>query len=74
MTGEAKRVQELALKLPVVEKVRLVNRLLASLDQPDSATDKLWKKEVEDRIEAHRAGKMKSFTLGEVLAKYGKKR
>lgn len=73
MPGEAERIEELALKLPMVDKVRLVNRLLASLDQPDSATDKLWKKEVEDRIEAHRAGKMKSFSLEEVLAKYGKK-
>ncbi|MCX7001087.1 MAG: addiction module protein [Candidatus Sumerlaeota bacterium] len=72
MSGETKHVQELALKLPIIEKARLVDRLLASIDQPDSATDKLWKKEVEGRIEAYKAGKMKSVSLGKVLAKYGK--
>lgn len=74
MGTEAKQVEELALRLSVVEKARLVDRLLASLDRPDRKTDELWKKEVEDRIEAHRAGKMKSVSLGEVLAKHGKKR
>jgi len=69
MSGETKHVQELALKLPIIEKARLVVRLLASIDQPDSSTDKLWKKEVECRIEAHKAGKMKSISFRKVLAK-----
>jgi putative addiction module component (TIGR02574 family) len=72
MSGETKHVQELALKLPIIEKARLVDRLLASIDQPDSATDKLWKKEVESRIEAYKTGKMKSISFGKVLAKYRK--
>jgi putative addiction module component (TIGR02574 family) len=74
MSIGAKEVEKLALKLPVVEKARLVDKLLASLDRPDSRTDALWKKEVEDRIEAYRAGKMKAVHIKDVLAKYGKKR
>jgi putative addiction module component (TIGR02574 family) len=56
--------------LPAVEKARLVAQLLSSLDEPDEAIDNLWRKEVEDRIEAYRAEKLESVSLSEVLAKY----
>lgn len=74
MGTEAKQVEQMAMRLSAVEKARLVDRLIASLDRPDGKTDELWKKEVEDRIEAYRAGRMKSVSLGEVLARYGMKR
>ncbi|MGD0091692.1 MAG: addiction module protein [Planctomycetota bacterium] len=70
MSGEYKEVQRLALKLPAIEKARLVDALLASLDRRDRATDRRWKKEIEDRIEAYRTGRIKSVPLGEVLARY----
>jgi len=52
------------------EKARLVDQLLSSLEKPDAAIDALWRKEVEDRIQAYQAGKLKSVSLSEVLAKY----
>ena len=55
-----------------MEKARLVDQLLSSLDVPDEPIDALWRKEVEDRIQAYRAGELKSISLADVLAKYGK--
>jgi len=38
----------------------------------DEAIDALWRKEVEDRLRAYQAGKLKSVSLADVLAKYRK--
>jgi len=59
-----------ALSLPVTQRVELVELLLASLDSPDKAIDKLWTKEAESRIDAFEAGKLKSISLNKVLSKY----
>jgi len=72
MSIETREILDLALGLPAVEKARLVDQLLASLDEPDEAIDALWRKEVEDRIRAYHAGELKSVSLADVLAKYGK--
>jgi putative addiction module component (TIGR02574 family) len=72
MSSETREILDLAMGLPPVEKARLVDQLLSSLDEPDEAIDNLWRKEVEDRIDAYRAGKLKSVSLADVLAKYGK--
>jgi len=55
-----------------LEKARLVDELLSSLDQPDEEIDALWRKEVEERIKAYQAGRLHSVSLAEVLAKYRK--
>jgi putative addiction module component (TIGR02574 family) len=60
------------MELPVVEKARLVDQLISSLDEPDEAIDALWRKEVEDRIQAYQAGKLQSVPLSDVLAKHCK--
>jgi len=67
-----REILDLAMGLPAVEKARLVDQLLSSLDEPDEAIDALWRKEVEDRIQAYRTGQLKSVSLADVLAKYGK--
>jgi putative addiction module component (TIGR02574 family) len=59
-----------ALELSPADKAHIANELLASLDQPDENIDALWRREVEDRIAAYRAGDLKSVSLEEVLAKY----
>lgn len=46
--------------------------LLASLDQPDEHLYTLWRKEVEDRVAAYQAGKIRAIPLDEVLSKYRK--
>ena len=70
MSTETQEILDRALQLPATEKARIANELLASLDQPDEAVEDLWRKEVEDRIAAYKAGALKSVSLAEVLAKY----
>jgi putative addiction module component (TIGR02574 family) len=70
MTTEVQEILNRALALPAPDKARIADELLASLDQPDEAIDELWRKEVEDRVAAYKAGALKSVSLAEVLAKY----
>ncbi len=72
MSVETQEILDRALGLPAVEKARIVDELLSSLDRPDEAIDALWRKEVEDRIKAYNAGTLKSVSLDDVLSKYRK--
>ncbi len=59
------------LALPVGERAEIVEALLSSLDAPDQASDELWAKEAEARLDAYERGELKAIPLAEVLAKYG---
>ncbi len=59
-----------ALTLRPSEKAQLIDKLLYSLDKSDKEIDKLWAKEVEDRIDAYDRGKIKAVSLEKVLNKY----
>ena len=72
MTQEAERIVSEALKLPPTEQVRLVDRILANLDQPDEAMDRLWRNEAERRITAYDEGRMQAVSLEDVVARYRK--
>lgn len=72
MTAETKQILKDALALPPIERANLVDYLLSSLDQPDEHIDSLWRKEVEERIDAYQSGRMKSVSLEDVLLKYRK--
>ena len=72
MSTDTEEILDRVLGLPPVEKARIVDKLLSSLDQPDEAIDALWRKEVEDRIKAYNAGSLRSVSLEEVLAKHRK--
>lgn len=61
-----------ALSLNPVEKAKLVEELMASLDQPDQEIDALWIKESEKRLKSYHKGELKSVTLKQVLSKYTK--
>ncbi len=47
------------MELPPIEKANLVKRLLSSLEEPDKHIDSLWRKEVEKRVKAYKAGEIK---------------
>jgi putative addiction module component (TIGR02574 family) len=47
----------------------LVEKLLASLDQPDKTIDELWAKEAENRIDAYEAGNIKAVSAEQVFGK-----
>lgn len=52
------------------ERIQLVERILDSLDQPDTALDALWVFEAGDRLVAYRRGEIKAAGLTDVIAKY----
>ncbi|MDH4361193.1 MAG: addiction module protein [Nitrospirota bacterium] len=58
------------LALSPVEKAKLVDCLLSSLDKPDKEIDSLWREEVEKRLKAYQSEKLTSASLHEVLSKY----
>ena len=70
MTNAAKKLSAQARKLSPAERLALVDDILASLDEPDPAIDRMWAKEAEDRLAAYRRGEIKAVSLQEVLAKY----
>lgn len=72
MATNTQKVLKNALELPTLERANLVDRLLSSLDQPNEQIDNLWRMEVEDRVKAYKAGKIKSASLKEALSKYRK--
>ncbi len=58
--------------LKPVEKLRLVDEILNSLNRPDSEIGKLWEQEAESRVDAYNAGKISSVPAVEVFKKYSK--
>ena len=63
MAINTQKVLKNALELPTLERANLVDRLLSSLDQPNEKIDDLWRREVEHRIKACKAGKIKAVSL-----------
>jgi len=56
--------------LKPVERLRLVEMLLADLDQPDEQIDRLWAAEAQNRWDAYQRGESKTLSHEEVMAKY----
>jgi len=70
VTEPTKGLSDQARKLSPAERIELVDAILATLDEPDPAIDRLWAKEAEDRLAAYRRGEIKALSLEEVLRKY----
>ncbi len=68
MTAVTEQIAEIAKKLPPAERARLVDELLASLDQTDQVLDELWLKECEARLKAMEKGEMQWEDFDQVLA------
>jgi putative addiction module component (TIGR02574 family) len=64
------RVLKEALALKPAEKAELIDKLISSLDKPDSELEDLWAKEAESRIDAYERGAIKAVTLERVLERY----
>ena len=62
MTPVSEDLLRRALDLPAVERAKLADQLLLSLDQPDDAIDNLWREEIGKRIAAYRAGQAETVT------------
>ncbi|MEQ1660972.1 MAG: addiction module protein [Hylemonella sp.] len=70
MSQTAESLSQQAAQLPPTERMKLVERILDTLDTPDPNLDALWAKEAEDRLAAYRRGEISALPLAEVLGKY----
>jgi putative addiction module component (TIGR02574 family) len=59
-----------ALGLPPIERAAIVDRLITSLDRPDDAIDKAWRKEIGDRVRAYKSGTVSTISAEDILAEY----
>lgn len=73
MITQSQQVFHQALQLPPIERVELVERLLASFEFPARQTiDHVWAEEAESRIDAYERGAISAIPAGEVFANVGK--
>ncbi|MDP2823263.1 MAG: addiction module protein [Sulfuritalea sp.] len=63
----AKEILEMALKLDESERIAIVEALASSFAQADSEIDRIWAEEALRRVRAYDEGRMKTYTLEEVL-------
>ena len=72
MTNSENMVLDQALGLSATERANVAEKLLFSLDAPDSKIDAVWAKEADSRVEAYKKGKIEAISAEEVFAKYRK--
>ena len=70
MNERFRAITEEVERLPVPDRVRLVEFLLATLDKPDPDIDRAWAEECEQRLDRYLRGETTSLDSEEVLAKY----
>ncbi|MDP2663091.1 MAG: addiction module protein [Dehalococcoidia bacterium] len=56
--------------LPDIEKLQLVDAILADLDKPDPGIDRVWAVEARSRWAAYKAGQASTVSYESVLAKH----
>ena len=70
MTTTAERLSEEIQSLTDIEKLRLVDEILADLDKPDPELDHIWAEESRKRWAAYKSGRIPSVSYHEVMDKY----
>jgi len=72
MTNSANMILSQALELSAIERANVAEKLLFSLDKPDSKIDALWVKEADSRVDAYKKGEIETISAEMVFAKYRK--
>lgn len=70
MSNSANMILEQALELSATERAVVAEKLLFSLDSPDSKIDAIWAKEADSRVELYKKGKIETIPSEEVFSKY----
>lgn len=70
MANSANMILNQALELSASERANVAEKLLFSLDRPDSKIDAQWAKEADSRIEAYKKGEIEAIPEEKVFAKY----
>jgi len=60
-----------AVQLQPVERIRLVEAILHSLDKPDTDVDQVWISESEARYEAYKRGELEAIDWDTIRKRYG---
>jgi len=56
--------------LKPLDKLQLIDKILASLNQPSSAIDEIWANEAEARVDAYDRGLVSVVNEDDVFGKY----
>jgi putative addiction module component (TIGR02574 family) len=70
MSSTADKLEQEIKALPGIEKLRLVDSILADLDRPDPEIDRIWAEEARKRWDAYKAGRLQTVSYEEVMSKY----
>ena len=62
-------ILESARKLRADEKLKLIDALLGTLDEPDPVIEAAWAAEAQDRLAAYDCGELAIAPIGELFAK-----
>ncbi|MHB8836104.1 MAG: addiction module protein [Candidatus Methylomirabilia bacterium] len=68
MTTKAEKLATEIGTLSDVEKLHLLDSIIADLDRPDPAIDRIWADEARKRWAAHKAGRSRAASYEEVMA------
>ena len=63
-----KNIEKNILRLPPIQRIRIVENILASLDKPDPAIERAWGLESDRRLAAYKNGKVKGINA-EIIKK-----
>jgi putative addiction module component (TIGR02574 family) len=70
MSSTADKLEREIKSLADVEKLRLVDAILADLDKPDPEIDRIWAEEARKRWAAYKAGRVRTVSYEDVMFKY----
>ncbi len=70
MTKTTEKLASEIRSLPDVEKLQLVDAILADLDKPDPEIDQIWADEARKRWTAYKAGREGTVSYEDVMGKY----
>ena len=59
--------------LKPLDKLQLIDKILASLNQPSSSIDEIWANEAEARVDAYDRGLVSVVNEDDVFGKYKRK-
>jgi len=70
MAATVEKLQEEIGLLDDVDKLRLVDAILADLDKPDPEIDQIWADEARRRWAAYKAGSIRTVSYEQVMSKH----
>lgn len=65
------QLAEKVMELRPIERIRLIEAILYSLDKPDADFEESWVAESEARYEAYKRGELRAYDWDEIRGRYG---